>query len=173
MPTVTGKFILADSAAREFAEVAFVPAHAPAVFDDDRIVLAHPIRLVTDADGTFSQPLAPAFYRVTVDRRDAFDISVPDVAGPLAIGTLLVTGGIPAIHTGLVWFNDIQHMLTEDSRTWKDGRTLNSYGNDGIISGWDRVLLTDPIAAGITPNEDSRLATQDGFALCVRKFLAN
>lgn len=172
MPNVTGTFLLPDGTPRDFAEVAFAPAHAPAVLDDDRIIVRGTVRGTTDSDGDFSQALLPGFYRVTIDRRAAFDISVPESEADVPIGTIVVTGGIPALQTGLVWFGTIAEMLATDGRTWKQARTRNSYGTDGVISGWDRVLVTDAVAAGLTPDTDRVLATDDGFALCVRTFIS-
>lgn len=173
MPTVTGTIIQADTTALALAEVAVAPARHPAWLSDDRMVSSRVVRTLTGSDGTYSITLAPGWYRVTFDARDAFDISVPDVAGPLVMADLVVTGGIPTLSATLRWFSDIQDMVTADARTWIEGRTRNSYGSDGVISGWDRILLTDPIAAGIAANSDSRLLTQDGLALCVRKFIAS
>lgn len=172
MPTVTGTVILANEEPLDSAEVAFAPAHNPAFLTDNRMVSARVVRTITNAAGEYSTVLAPGWYGVTFDGRDAFDIAVPDVEGPLTIANLVVVGGIPAVRATVVWFNDVQHMVTEDSRVWVSGRTRNSYNSDGIISGWDRVLVTDPIAADLIPNGDSILATQDGFALCVRTFIS-
>lgn len=134
------------------------------------------VRMVeTDNAGAFSVVIPGGEWIVTWpngSQISRLDVTVPDGAGTYPITSLL-----PATPTfpdpAMKWFTNIQDMVSADSRYWTDGRTRNSYGNDGIISGWDLILKSSSQAAGLVANGDSVLETQDGLAFCVRKFIAS
>ena len=75
-------------------------------------------------------------------------------------------------NNSLVWFSTISAMLAAPASSWTFARTLNSYGTDGIRSGWDRILKTNPAATGLVANSDSILETTDGLAFAIRSFIA-
>lgn len=127
------------------------------------------------SNGTFTITLSGGTWRMRwyrASRASELVLGMPSTGGPYDLEDVAIDAADPYPDTSVQWFNDIQDMLTADSTAWSQGRTLNSYGTDGIRSGWDRVLLSDPAAASLTANSDSILATQDGFALCVRTFIS-
>lgn len=74
--------------------------------------------------------------------------------------------------SSITWFPNIAAMLAAPASSWTSARTLNSYGTDGIRSGWDRLLKSNPAATGLVAGTDSILETTDGLAFAIRSFIA-
>ena len=72
----------------------------------------------------------------------------------------------------IVSVNDIPEMLADPHTTWEVGRTLNMYGTDGLVSGWDLVLKVTDEGQLLTANGDTVLETDDGLAYVVQNFRA-
>jgi len=72
------------------------------------------------------------------------------------------------LSASVTWFSNIAAMLAAPASGWTMGRTLNSYGTDGIRSSWDRLLKSNPAASGLTANGDSILESDDTTAFILR-----
>ena len=171
MTTITETFLDARGNPIAGQTVVIETVSAPAVIEGEGLVGKTRITLTTNTDGEISVVVHPGEYRMTWNvgtQRSEWTFTVPADGGPYEIGDL-GEGSFVAVRVQVVWFNDIQDMLTSDSRSWREGRTLNSYGSDGQISCWDCVPLTEDATNYITANSDSRMLTQDGLAICLRK----
>jgi hypothetical protein len=176
MTTVTGTLkrgsgaVLADTPMR-FERIAEGHDGAASVFGRDVLTVE------TEDDGTFEVELAGGTYVVTWPRGvggapvSRVTIGVPDDGGTVTLASLIgvVYAGTVA---GELRFLTIAAMLAADSRTWSECRTLNSYGADGVVSGWDRVLKTSTEGTALTANGDSILETDDERSYARRTWIA-
>lgn len=79
-----------------------------------------------------------------------------------------LVAAFPGSTASVTWFSTIADMLAAPGSSWTIGRTLNSYGTDGIRSSWDRLLKTHTAATGMSVNGDSILESNDGTAFVLR-----
>lgn len=173
MPILTGT-IKDGSEAALAAVLNFVRIGVPGI--DTATAYSRDIVSATcNASGVFSATLAGGTWRMRWYESNLSNdlvLAMPSSGGPYNFDDVVVDPGDPFPDNHIRWFNDIQDMLTADSTEWIQGRTLNSYGSDRVRAGWDRILLTDDAATGLVDNGDDVLATQDGFALCVRTWIS-
>lgn len=173
MATVTGSLIDASGAGMPGVPIEFILTTAP-LDATSTLVSGKPVRITTGASGTFSTVLRQAVYRVRIPSSPELSITVPSGSGSHTIGSIVTSGSFVTPGSGatsavtVTWFTDIGQMLDADSANWTIGRTLNSYGTDGIISSWTVLLKADTASTGVVANGDSILESTDGDALVIR-----
>jgi|GEM_PF-4765947 len=177
MPNIHGTAILADETPLAFAEVVASPAEHPAFMTDGRMVSRSRVSTRSSATGVWVLSLQPGLYRISIAPLDALLINVPsdpDVES-YDIADLVSTpdGVTPVGALRTKWFDTIEEMLAEDSRIYATATTRNSFGSDGIISGWLRVLKTAQEATDMEGNEDTVLESADEFSFWVRTWISS
>ncbi len=125
---------------------------------------------VTVTAGALSTSLrGPSYYQVEVGKNRPYLILLPG-SGTVTLDEIRVGGSEAQI--GSFWYANIAALLAESSGDWTQAGTINSYGSDGIISGWQLILKTDPAASSLSDNGDSVLETDDGDAYAVRTWIS-
>lgn len=172
MPTLSGTLKNASGAGLA-TSISFLRIGAPGI--SVATAFSRDIVTATSAsDGTFTATLTGGTWRMRwyTALANELTLAMPSVGGPYEFDDVVVDPGDPFPDTHVRWFQDIAEMLATDATEWMQGRTLNAFGTDKIRAGWDRVLLTDAAAAGLTVNTDDVLLTEDGLAYCVRTWLS-
>lgn len=177
MPTINGTAVLADGSALALAVVSAFPLEHPAFMSDGRMVSRSRVQTRTSTAGVWSISLEPGMYRIAIDPLDEVRINVPSdpEVDEYNIADLVSTvdGVTPAGAIRTKWFDTIGDMLAEDSRIYATATVRNSYGSDGIISGWLRVLKTSPEAEGLEGGTDNVLESNDEFSFWVRTWISS
>lgn len=120
---------------------------------DDAVAVASGDLSITSNTATFANSCGLCLYLSEVDTTPT----------PLVPPTPVTTGDCD-----MLWVYNIPAMLLVSSPTWTFMGTMNSYGSDGIESGWVRLLKSDPVAATLVSNGDSILETDDGLSFAIR-----
>lgn len=174
MPQITGQLL--DGAGNGLvAAITFDTVGDPVAVSGGAVRARARITTTTTATGSFSALLAGGAWRMRWQAGALISeavITMPPAGGPYALADLMFYRA-PDPALGITWFSSIAEMLATSASTWRDGRTRNSYGTDGIVSGWDLLLKTDSAASGLTANGDSILETDDTLGLCIRKWIAS
>jgi hypothetical protein len=174
MPTITG-YILdgagtgITSLALEFGTIGQASnLGASGVRSRGRVTAA------TTTGGAFSVVLAGGSWRMRWYRTNLINeiiLSVPASGGPYTLSEV-IDDEVVSPGSAFTWWTSIAALLAEDAADWTNAGTTNSYGSDGIISGWARILKTDPASTGLSDNGDSVLETDDGLAYAVRTWIS-
>jgi hypothetical protein len=174
MPTVTGTLKRGNGTALETTLIFWRPASG---ISGTAVISADRVSATTNASGVFSSTLESGAWVVTWPKGVGGNpITRLNIAVPVEAGTYnlvdLIDQDTSAEAAGVRWFGTIAAMLASPAAEWAEGRTLNSYGTDGIRSGWDRLMKTATAAEDLADNGDDILETDDGLAFCVRAWIA-
>ena len=175
MPIVTGIILDGGGEAIASAKLSFTRVGSPGI-DGANLQSTDTVGDTTGEDGTFSRALTGGTWRMRWYTDSGLSseliLGVPNSGGPYAVEEVAVDPQAAPTSSGVTWFSTISEMLSVPAQSWKQARTLNSVDSDSVISGWDRLLKTDPEAASMDANRDSILETDDGLAFAVRSFVA-
>lgn len=108
-------------------------------------------------------PITESGHRYQVVATNLYGQAISQIA-------LVMLDGFGPVRTR--WFNDIPEMQADPHTTWEVGRTLNMYGLDGLVSGWDLVMKDTEAGALLVWNGDTVLETDDHLAWLVQNFRA-
>lgn len=174
MPTITGKVLDGAGAGIVSLALEFGTVDGPRSLGATGVRSRGRVTAVTTTGGAFSVSLSGGPWRMRWYRTDLVNeiqLAVPTSGGPYALDDVIDDTEVLASST-FQWFDDIAALLDADSAAWTQAGTTNSYGTDGIISGWTRILKSDAAASGLSDNGDSVLETDDGLAYAVRSWIA-
>lgn len=176
MPILTGKLVRGTGAALVTSIRFWRPG--PGTDGEDGVSCADAFLVSTGEDGTFTTPITSGTWLMTWPKRPGgtpitrIAIIINETDTDVSLLDAMARVYLPDYSSTIRTFQTIAEMLAADPLKWAEGRTMNSYGTDGIRSGWMRVLKTAPSAAGLVGNGDSILVTDDGAAFVVRQWVA-
>lgn len=135
------------------------------------------VTATSSTSGTFTATLAGGAWRMRWQSGALISevvLTMPPSGGPYTLANLMFYQAAPvSTPQQAVWFADIAEMLATPTTEWREGRTRNSYGTDGVVSGWNLLLKTDAAAAGLSDNGDSILETDDTLGFALRTWIAS
>lgn len=175
MATLTGNLLNGNGTGLVGTAVTFTRIGKPGA-SGASVLSTDTVSATTTTGGALSVTLTAGTWQMRwyTDEGLASDLilGIPAGSSSYTVGDVAVDTDEPPVQATTVWYDDISGMLAADARTWITGRTLNSYGTDGVRTGWDCVLKTTPAAAGMADNGDSILETDDELGFAVRTWVA-
>lgn len=145
---------------------------------DGGVACAESFLVATGEDGTFTTSILPGPWVLTWPKGvggspvTRVDLIILETDTTVTLLDAMARTYHPDHSSTVRQFATIAAMLAAAPTEWAEGRTMNSFGTDGIRSGWMCVLKTSAMAAGLVGNGDSILVTDDGAAFVVRQWVA-